>query len=129
MDKVVHFEITADDVARAKAFYEKVFDWKIIKVPMPGMEYMTIHTVETDEKQMPKISGAINGGMMKKGGGAESPVLVIKVDNIADAMKKIEDAGGELVMDVQKIGDMGLYTRFKDSEGSVLGLWQDVKHP
>jgi predicted enzyme related to lactoylglutathione lyase len=26
--KIVHFEITADDVQRAKKFYE-VFDWKI----------------------------------------------------------------------------------------------------
>jgi len=56
MDKVVHFEITADDVARAKAFYEKVFDWKITKMQMHGIEYMTVHTVETDEKQMPKSS-------------------------------------------------------------------------
>jgi len=66
---------------------------------------------------------------MKKGRGAESPVLVIKVDNIDDAMKKVEDAGGEFVMDVQKIADMGLYTRFKDPEGNILGSWQDVKHP
>jgi len=27
MDKVVHFEIPADDVARATAFYGSVFGW------------------------------------------------------------------------------------------------------
>ena len=32
---VVHFEIPADDVARATAFYEKTFGWKIKKYPMP----------------------------------------------------------------------------------------------
>ena len=38
---VVHFEIPADDVARAKAFYENVFGWKIKQFPMPagGPEY------------------------------------------------------------------------------------------
>jgi len=38
---VVHFEIPADDVARATAFYEKTFGWKIKKYPMPpgGQEF------------------------------------------------------------------------------------------
>ena len=35
--RVVHFEIPADDVARAQEFYGSVFDWNINS--MPGMEY------------------------------------------------------------------------------------------
>ena len=32
---IMHFEIPADDIARAKAFYEKTFGWKITAFPMP----------------------------------------------------------------------------------------------
>ncbi|TMI31920.1 hypothetical protein E6H29_04205 [Candidatus Bathyarchaeota archaeon] len=35
--KVVHFEIPADNVERAKTFYKKAFGWQIEKYP--GMEY------------------------------------------------------------------------------------------
>jgi len=31
--KVVHFEIPADNVERAKLFYEKAFGWQISKYP------------------------------------------------------------------------------------------------
>jgi predicted enzyme related to lactoylglutathione lyase len=36
MRSVVHFEIPADDVARAKEFYSSVFDWQL--QDMPEME-------------------------------------------------------------------------------------------
>jgi len=35
MPTIVHFDLPADDVERAKKFYEKLFDWKFDKVPMP----------------------------------------------------------------------------------------------
>lgn len=127
MDKVVHFEIPADNVEKVKEFYEKVFGWKIN--PIPEMSYAIIHTVEVDEKQMPKSVGAINGGLMKRSKTAEYPVIVINVADIDEAIKKVEQEGGKVLMEVQKVGNMGLYARFKDSEGNMLGIWQDLKHP
>ncbi len=126
MDKVVHFEVTADDLERAKKFYENVFNWKIEKTPMPVMEYLIVHTTEVDEKMMPKTVGAINGGIMKKGFGATSPVVVINVNDINKAIEKVKKAGGKISIDTQKVGDMGLYSRFIDTEGNVLGIWQDL---
>ena len=38
MDKVVHFEIPADELERAQKFYKSIFGWDIIKTPMPGAE-------------------------------------------------------------------------------------------
>ena len=38
MGRVVHFEIAADDVERAKKFYA-IFGWEITSSGMPGMEY------------------------------------------------------------------------------------------
>ncbi len=33
MDKVVHFEIPAEDMARAKKFYLSVFNWEMNSIP------------------------------------------------------------------------------------------------
>ena len=53
---VVHFEIPADDVARAKAFYAKTFGWTIKAFPMPpGREYFG---VTTRKKGSPALTAA-----------------------------------------------------------------------
>lgn len=70
--KVVHFEIPADNVERAKVFYEKAFGWQINKYP--GMEYHGVGTTHVDQKtQMPREPGAINGGMTKRPAAPASP--------------------------------------------------------
>lgn len=127
MGKVVHFEIPADDLTRAQKFYKDVFGWKITKTPMPGVEYYMVTTVESDEKGMPKKPGAINGGLVKRNVPNESPVIVLNVPSIDEYLKKIQKAGGKVVLGKQKVGDMGLYARVADTEGNVIGIWQDVK--
>jgi len=126
MDKVTHFEIPAEDVSRANAFYLAVFGWKINKVP--DMDYWMANTVETDENHMPKEAGAINGGIYKKDSqSADHAMIVINVDSIEDSIKKIQESGGKIDLSVQKVGDFGLYARFKDTEGNLIGIWQTVK--
>lgn len=125
MDPVVHFEIPAADVERAKAFYEKVFHWKINFVP--GMNYNIIHTVEIDKQMMPTKPGTINGGMFKRSDKLDHPLLVIDVKDIHDSIHRLKEAGGMLLKEVQKVGDMGLVAYFKDTESNVLGLWQTLK--
>ena len=126
MDKVVHFEVPVDNLQRAQDFYKSIFGWKITEVP--GMPYWIVHTVETDEQQMPKESGAINGGFFKKEEGEYlSPVIVINVPDIDVYIKNIEQAGGKIVLPTNQVGDFGLYARFVDTEGNVVGIWQDLK--
>ena len=63
MDKtIVHFEIPAGNVEKPSKFYQKLFGWKFIHSPIPGMDYWLIHTVPTDEQGMPERPG-VNGGM------------------------------------------------------------------
>lgn len=125
MNKVVHFELPADDLGRAQKFYSEVFGWEISKVP--DMEYHMIKTVETDEKQMPKTVGAINGGLMKKQSPTETPVIVIDVDNLDEHLIKAQSAGAKIVLSKMTVGDMGYYARISDTEGNVVGVWQDIK--
>ena len=124
MDKVVHFEIPADDVSRAKEFYGSAFGWQVNT--MEEMDYTIAMTTPVDETtQMPTEPGGINGGMMKRSADTPSPVLTIGVDSIDDSIVKIESGGGSVVQPRTEIPDMGAFAYFKDPEGNVLGLWEN----
>lgn len=129
MDKVQHFEIPADDLTRAKKFYETVFGWNTMDFPMPGMTYVGLHTGPVDEKNMPKEPGFINGGMFERNPKfpAQGPVVAITVDNIEASLGKLKDAGGTILTEIMRIADMGLYAYAKDTEGNVIGVWQNLK--
>ena len=57
MPTLVHFELPADDIERAKKFYTNLFGWKIEKWEglANNMEYRTINT--TDDKGNKGIGG------------------------------------------------------------------------
>ncbi len=123
MDKIVHFEIPADDLERAKGFYGSIFGWGIEDVP--DMGYTIARTVATDDQQMPTEAGAINGGMMERSANVpSSPVLTIEVGSIDDALKRIEAAGGSVMRPRTEIPGMGAFAYFTDTEGNTLGLWE-----
>ena len=125
MDKVVHFEIPTEKLERAKKFYSDVFGWRMN--PVPEMNYVIVHTAEVDKQNMPKTVGAINGGMMNKMEHITGPVITIDVENIDKKVEKIKKAGGKLVMDKMRVGEMGYAAYVKDTEGNVIGLWQTTK--
>lgn len=127
MDKVVHFEIPVDDRARAKEFYTSVFDWDLIDSDMGGgIVYTSARTVETDERQLPKEPGAINGGIMNRTSDTPAPVITVQVDSIDESLKKVEAGGGATVQPRTEIPNMGAFAYFKDSEGNVMGLWETL---
>jgi len=125
MDKIVHFEIPADDIARAKEFYGSTFGWEL--EDMEGLDYTSVKTVPVDEQQLPTERGAINGGMMKRGSDTPSPVITVQVDSIERALKQVEVSGGNIVAPRQEIPGMGAFAYFKDTEGNTLGLWENAQ--
>ena len=128
MSKVVHFEIPAEDLDRAKKFYGAVFGWTLQTTPMPGGgEYTSVVTTPVDEQtQVPTEPGAINGGMMERSATTPAPVITIDVDAIDVALKNVEAEGGTTVQPRTEIPGMGAFAYFKDSEGNVMGLWETI---
>lgn len=127
MDKVVHFEIPAENRERAKAFYGSIFGWELQDVVMGGEGvYTLISTVPVDEHQIPKEPGAINGGLMDRSPDTPNPVITIQVDGIDDALKKVEAGGGTTITPRTEIPNLGAFAYFRDSEGNVMGLWETL---
>jgi predicted enzyme related to lactoylglutathione lyase len=127
MSKVVHFEIPADDIPRAKEFYGSIFGWRLQDMEGGGTDYTIIETTPVDpQTQLPTEPGAINGGMMKRADDTPSPVITIDVDSIDDALKRIEAGGGSIVRPRTEIPGMGAFAYFRDTEANVVGLWESL---
>lgn len=121
-DRVVHFEIPADDTERAKTFYSDAFGWEISS--WPDHAYMLVGTVATDENGQPREPGGINGGMLPRQEPINAPVITIEVSDLDAAIAKVEDLGGKVTRGKQPVGDIGYAAYFLDTEGNTLGLWQ-----
>ena len=127
-NSIVHFEIPADNVPRAKKFYEKTFSWKIEKFSAPGMDYWMVRTTEVDKKMMPTKPGAINGGMMKRKNPGQPFMNYISVESVEKACRAIAANGGTIIMPKQEIGKgMGWIAAFKDTEGNIMGLHEEAE--
>ena len=121
MNRVVHFEIHAENPERAIAFYTKCFEWKFTKWEGP-MEYWIISTGD------PKEPG-IDGGLLRRHGVIDGQAVIaypctIQVANIDEMLKKVESAGGQIVLPKMPIPGVGWLFYAKDTEGNIFGLIQ-----
>lgn len=112
---VNHFEIEADDVERAKRFYESVFGWKI--TPWGPPNYYLIDT-----------GGGIRGDIRERanptGPGNVGFVCTITVDDLQEIKAAVVANGGEIVVQELKIDGVGNLFYFIDTEGHRVGVMQ-----
>lgn len=123
MNSVVHFEVPFDNKERATLFYSEIFGWKIND--MPEIDYTGVMTTATGENMMPTTPGAINGALVQRTATESAPVITIGVDSIDAFLPRIEANGGKIVVAKGEVPDMGYYAYFTDTEGNVIGLWQN----
>lgn len=132
MNRVVHFEIHADDVARAKKFYQDAFGWQMQQMGPDMGDYVVVTSGPGMDKaqDLPKDPG-INGGMMKRnaakapeGSSPNAYVCIISVDNIDAYIEKVKKAGGKEHMAKMDVPGVGLLAYYADTEGNVFGMLQ-----
>ena len=121
--RVIHFEVQADNIERAKNFYEKVFDWKIEKI-MTGdekdrMDYWGLTTG-------PDGTPGINGGMYlrNKENTLHNFDCTITVDNIDETIEAIKHNGGKIKKEKAEIPDIGWFVTAVDTEDNCFGIMQ-----
>ncbi len=124
MPRPVHFEVHADDPARAIAFYESVFAWRFLQWDGGQMEYWLIMTGGDDER-------GIDGGMVRRQGprpADDAPVMgfpcTMAVHDLDATERAINEAGGVIVVPKMTIPGVGYLSYAKDTEGNVFGVMQ-----
>lgn len=128
MNPVVHFEMAAEDSKRMSEFYTRAFGWKAQELGPEMGGYVVVQTTATDEKGMIQTPGAINGGIYTRSSdpSANTPSIVIAVDNLRESMEKITRAGGKLLGEPVPIPGVGEFISFLDTEGNRCSILQPL---
>jgi predicted enzyme related to lactoylglutathione lyase len=127
MDPVVHFELPAEDRRRMANFYNRAFGWKTELLGEDMGNYVLVSTTDKmDENNMITEPGMINGGFYMKDPAkpAQYPSIVIGVQDLDAAMRKIRDAGGEVLGEPVEIPGYGTYVSFYDTEKNRISIME-----
>ena len=121
MNRVIHFEIHADNPQRAITFYNKVFSWEFTN--WGGNDYWLIKTGPDNEP-------GINGGLIKRreeidGQAVIAYVCTIGVDSVDETSKMVVSNQGKIVVPKMPIPGVGWLIYCKDTEGNIFGIHQE----
>lgn len=113
----VHIELQTSDLAKAKDFYSRLFDWKLEDIPAPGgeMPYTMINVGE-----------GTGGGMFANPDPKVPPhwLAYVGVDDIDASTRKARELGATVLQDVMQIADYGRLSVIRDPTGAVIAMWQ-----
>ncbi len=117
----IHVELSTTNVPKAKAFYAKLFDWKLRDLPMetPGGKYTTI---EVGKKG---TGGGIMHQMIPDAASAWMPYVLVK--DIDASTRKAKKLGAKICKGVTEVEGMGWLSILFDPTGAIFGLWEPKK--
>jgi hypothetical protein len=123
MERVVHFEVHAENPERAAKFYADAFGWEIKKWDGP-VEYWLVTTG-------PEGTMGINGGILRRKGTAPTKgqavnayVCTLGVTSLDESITKATAAGATMALPKMPIPGMGWLAYCKDTEGNLFGMMQ-----
>ena len=113
----VHIELQNKDLAKAKEFYSKLFDWKLddVVVPSGGAAYTMIN-----------VGDGTGGGMFINPDPNVPPhwLAYVGVDDIVASTKKARELGATVVKDVTEVGSYGWMSVIVDPTGAAIAMWK-----
>jgi hypothetical protein len=121
MPNIAHFAINADDVGRARRFYEGVFGWTFNAWGPPN--FYQLQTNRKDEP--PGILGALQGRrQLLPGQRTNAFECTVAVSSIEQTEKAVLANGGKIVLPRSVIVGVGTLTFFEDTEGNAFAAIQ-----
>jgi len=109
--KIIWYEVVGKDGDNLKRFYSALFGWKYKE--QPGMNYGMTDPQDT----------GIGGGVGSVASGVNWAGFYVGVENVDQALRKVEQLGGKVVVPTTKLPDV-TFAVFSDPEGNSVGLAQ-----
>jgi predicted enzyme related to lactoylglutathione lyase len=119
MNRVVHFEIPVTDPVKSQQFYARAFGWTFNQFGEAPYWLAT-----TGDEGKPGINGAI----MKRNHPQQPVTNSISVENIDEAIIKVEAAGGKIVVNKTAFPGVGWSAYFMDPDNNIFGLWKEDRN-
>ena len=113
----IHVELATKNVPKAKAFYAKLFKWKLKDLPMP---------TPAGDYTMIDVGDGTGGGMMKQmmPGAGSAWMAYVLVKDIDASTRKAKQLGAKICKGVTEVEGMGWLSIIVDPTGAMLGLWE-----
>jgi predicted enzyme related to lactoylglutathione lyase len=118
---VAHFAINADDLPRARRFYENVFGWKFSAWGPPGFYMIDMGAANP----LPLFRGSLQQRReLAPGVRMTGFECTISVPDIQATAAAVEANGGVIVMQICTLAGIGRLLFFQDPEGNLAGAMQ-----
>jgi predicted enzyme related to lactoylglutathione lyase len=118
-NRIVHFEIPADQPKVLASFYTKLFGWKFQKAPMPGPEYWLCDTGSE--------APGINGAVMQRQHAQHPWMNYVDVASVDRALAKATKLGARVALPRTTVPGVGAYAAIIDPQGNICGLWEQTQ--
>jgi len=112
------FEIAVLDIARAKKFYESIFEIKMEQMEMDGMKYALFPFNPINSK----VAGGLAQSPLHIPSTTGSIIYLNANPDLQNVLDRIEEADGKITMPKTSIGQNGFMAMFIDSEGNSIAL-------
>jgi len=116
MGNVRHFAINADDLPRARSFYERVFAWRFEPWGPPGFFMIATGDGEVPLGSLQQRRELVPG---KRMAGFECTIAVEQ--DVAEVAAAVTANGGRILMEKATIPGVGDLIFFEDPDGNVAG--------
>jgi uncharacterized protein len=116
MGTIIHFDISADDLQRARHFYEEMFGWKFEQFPYGPQAYFLIDTSPDSTLK------GLMGGMAKREKEYQRVTNFIQVKSLDESVVKLEKLGGKVIEPRTHIPTVGFIAGCEDTERNIIGL-------
>jgi uncharacterized protein len=118
-NRVVHFEIPANEPQALTSFYSELFGWKFQKAPLPGPEYWLCDTGAAGP--------GINGAVMQRQHPQQPWMNYVDVASIDAALAKATQLGAKVALPKTPVPGVGALAAIIDPQGNICGLWEQAK--
>jgi predicted enzyme related to lactoylglutathione lyase len=115
-----HFAVTAENVERARRFYEAAFGWHFTAWGPPDF-----YLIRTGPESDPGLHGALQQRQDQgTGAGTRGFECTIGVEDLEAAVARVAAAGGTILAGPFTIDGVGRLSFFADTEGNRVGAMQ-----
>ncbi|MGI9070107.1 MAG: VOC family protein [Bryobacteraceae bacterium] len=115
-NRIVHFEIPANQPEALTKFYSDLFGWKFQKAPIAGPEYWLCETGSEGP--------GINGAVMQRQNAQQPWMNYVDVASIDSTIENATKLGAKVALPKMPVPGVGAVAAIIDPQGNICGLWE-----